>query len=177
MLIIDIHAGEAVCKKYQNTPIGKYVMPAVFLRVFGAFVYTWVIGYYYGFGDSHNYYQGLIDMYHAVKEDGSIFKDILLKSKVEETDKIYPYFYYDGYGFTHYYMLEPRTYNVPRLALPFGLLFSRSFLCVSFCISFLSFMGSWRVFKMFYELYPRMHKKLAYAVLFMPSVLFWEYHY
>ncbi|MBK6937119.1 MAG: hypothetical protein IPH18_09740 [Chitinophagaceae bacterium] len=160
-------------KKYQNTPIGKYVMPAVFLRVFGAFVYTWVIGYYYGFGDSHNYYQGLIDMYHAVKEDGSIFKDILLKSKVEETDKIYPYFYYDGYGFTHYYMLEPRTYNVPRLALPFGLLFSRSFLCVSFCISFLSFMGSWRVFKMFYELYPRMHKKLAYAVLFMPSVLFW----
>ncbi len=160
-------------KKYKNSPIGKYIIPAISLRLIGAFVYTLVIAYYYGFGDSQTYYQGLIDMFHAVKDDGSILKDIITKSKVEETDPLYTYFYYDGYGVTKYYMLEPRTYNVPRLALPFGLLFNRSFLCVSFCISLLAFMGTWRLYKMFYELYPQLHKKLAYAVLFMPSALFW----
>ncbi len=172
-LLLVYLCARAYVKKYKNTPIEKYILPAVTFRIIGAFVYTLVIAYYYGFGDSHNYYQGLIDMYHAVKDDGSMFTKIMLNGKVEETDPLYTYFYYDGYGFTRYYMLEPRSYNVPRFGLPFGMIFNRSFLCISFCISFLAFMGSWRLFKMFYELYPQLHKKLAYAVLFMPSALFW----
>lgn len=172
-LLLIYLAARFYVKKYRNTPIGKYVIPAVTLRLVGALIYTLVIALYYGFGDSHNYYQGLIDMFHAVKDDGSILRDIITKGKVEETDPLYRYFYYDGYGFTRYYMLESRTYNVPRFGLPFGLLFNRSFLCVSFCISFLAFMGTWRLYKMFYELYPHLHKKLAYAVLYMPSMLFW----
>ncbi len=163
----------SIFRKYRNTQIEQYIFPAIVLRFIGAFLYTVIIGFYYGFGDSHNYYQGLIDMYHAVNQDSSILIDIITKNKVEVTDKLYPYFYYDGYGYTKYYMLEARSFSVPRFALPFALIFNRSFLCVSFCISFLSFLGSWRVYKMFYELYPHMHKKLAYAILFMPSVLFW----
>lgn len=172
-LLIILMIARSVFRKYKGTTIDRYIMPALWLRIFGAFVYTIVISTYYGFGDSHNYYQGLIDMYHAVNDDRSILGDIISKNYVTTSDKLYTYFFYDGYGVTKYYMLEPRSFSVPRFALPFALMFNRSFLCVSFCISFLSFLGSWRIFKMFYELYPHMHKKLAYAILFMPSVLFW----
>ena len=82
-LLLIYFAARFYVKKYKNTPIGKYVIPAVTLRLVGAFVYTLVIGLYYGFGDSHNYYQGLIDMLHAVKDDNGILWDIIKKGKVE----------------------------------------------------------------------------------------------
>jgi hypothetical protein len=172
-ILILLFFARAMKKNYQDTPLEKYVFPAMGLRLLGVFVYTLVIRYYYGFGDSHNYYQALIDMYHAVKDDSSILWDIILKNKMETTDRLYNYFVYDGYGYTQYYMMDHRSYNVPRMALPFALIFQRSFLCVSFCISYLSFLGSWRIFKMFYEMYPHLHRKLAYGILFLPSVIFW----
>lgn len=160
-------------RKYNDTPIQQYIVPAITLRFVGALTYTLVIGYYYGFGDSHNYYQGVLDMHKAVMNDYSYLWDIYGKAKLETTDRLYSYFYYDNYGATRYYMLEQRSYSVSRFALPFSLIFNKSFLCISFCISYFSFMGSWRIFKMFYEMYPHMHRKIALATLFLPSILFW----
>ena len=142
------------------------------LRFAGAFIYTMVIAYYYGFGDSHNYYQGVLDLHKAVSDDPSHLSDIYSKMKLETTDRIYSYFFYDG-TVAHYYMMVAKNYLVSKLGLPFALLFNKSFLCISFCIAYLSFLGSWRIFKMFYEMYPHLHKKLAYATLYMPSILFW----
>jgi hypothetical protein len=160
-------------KKYKDTPIQKYIIPAITLRFVFAFVYTYVIGYYYGFGDSHNYYQGVLDMHKAVLDDNSMLIDIYTKLKFEPSDRLYNYFRFDGHGVTHYYMLESRNYTVSRFGLPFSLLFNKSFLCISFCISLFSFLGSWQLFKMFYEMYPHLHKKIAIATLFLPSLLFW----
>jgi hypothetical protein len=160
-------------KKYKGSPLQKYILPAITIRFVCAILYTIVIGYYYGFGDSHNYYQGVLDMHRAVSDDASNLNDIYLKLKLEPTDKIYNYFRYDAIGITHYYMLEVRNYTVSRFGLPLSLLFDRSFICISFCISYFSFLGSWRILKMFYEMYPHLAKKLAYATLFLPSLLFW----
>jgi hypothetical protein len=160
-------------KKYKNTPLGKYIFPALTIRFVCALLYTLVIGYYYGFGDSHNYYQGVLDMHKAVNEDAGYLQDIYSKMALDRTDPLYNYFRFDSYGFTHFYMLEPRNYTVARFGLPFSLLFDKSFLCISFCISFFSFLGSWRIMKMFYEMYPHLSKKIAYATLFLPSLLFW----
>lgn len=160
-------------KKYKDSPLRKYIFPALTIRFVCAFLYTLVIGYYYGFGDSHNYYQGVLDMHKAVVDNPDFLVDIYSKLEVERTDPLYVYFQYDNYGFTHYYMLESRNYTVSRFGLPFSLIFSRSFLCISFCISFFSFLGSWRLLRMFYEMYPHLLKKIAYATLFLPSLLFW----
>lgn len=172
-LIIMYFFASIMRKKYKDHPLQRYIMPALTIRFVSAIIYTLVIGYYYGFGDSHNYYQGVLDMHKAVNDNSDILYDIYGKLKVEPTDPLYVYFRYDNYGFTQYYMLEPRNYTVSRFGLPFSLLFNRSFLCISFCISFFSFLGSWQILKMFYEMYPHLHKKLAYAILFLPSLLFW----
>lgn len=172
-LVVMYFFANIMRKKYKDHPLQRYILPALTIRFVCAILYTLVIGYYYGFGDSHNYYQGVLDMHKAVNDNADIVFDIYGKLKVEPTDPLYVYFRYDNYGFTQYYMLEPRNYTVSRFGLPFSLLFDRSFLCISFCISFFSFLGSWQVLKMFYEMYPHLHKKMAYAILFLPSLLFW----
>jgi urea transporter len=59
-------------KKYKYHPLQKYILPALTIRFVCALLYTLVIGYYYGFGDSHNYYQGVLDMHKAVEDNPSI---------------------------------------------------------------------------------------------------------
>lgn len=172
-LVVMYFFANVMRRKYNGHPLQRYILPALTIRFVCALLYTLVIGYYYGFGDSHNYYQGLLDMHKAVQDDPNYLVDIYTKLKVERTDPLYVYFQYDNYGFTHYYMLEPRNYTVSRFGLPFSLIFDKSFLCVSLCISFFSFLGSWQILKMFYQMYPHLHKKLAIATLFLPSLLFW----
>lgn len=172
LLVLFIIAN-IIRQKYAKTAIQRYIMPAIAIRFACAILYTLVLVYYYGFGDSYNYYQGVLDMHKAVSDDFSYLGDIYSKVALDKTDRLYTYFRYDSYGFTHYYMLEPRTYAVAKIGLPFSLIFNKSFLCISFCISFFSFLGSWCIFKMFYEMYPHLHKKIAIACLFLPSILFW----
>jgi hypothetical protein len=172
-LLILYFLSRFIWQKYKDTPIQRYIIPALTIRFICAIIYTLVIGYYYGFGDSHNYYQGVLDMHKAVLDDPRYLIDIYTNLEIKPTDQLYNYFRYDSYGFTQYYMLESRNYTVSRFGLPFSLLFDKSFLCLSFCISFFSFLGSWRIFRMFYEMYPHLHKKIAIASLFLPSLLFW----
>lgn len=48
-----------------------------------------------------------------------------------------------------------------------------NFLSTTILYSFLSYIGIWCLFLVFVEKYPRSHKKLAIAILYMPSVVFW----
>jgi len=160
-------------KRYKNSVLGPYILPALTFRFIAAVGYTYITQYYYGFGDSTTYYQGLLDLHKAYDTNPDILLSVYSKIQLSKTDPIFPFFLYDGNGAMQYYMLDPRTYTVPRLALPFSLLFNKSFLCISFCISFFAFLGSWRILKLFYDMYPHLHRKLAIAILFLPSVLIW----
>lgn len=162
--------------KYKSVPddVRKYVYPAFLLRVLGAVLYTLIVSLYYGFGDSHNYYQGVLDLHKAIDTDWGFWKEIYGKWKLEPSDPLYPFFYYDGTGTVHYYMQEVRTYNVSRLALPLSLFFNKSFLAISIAISYISFLGTWKIYQLFYEIYPHLKKKLAISILFLPSLLFWS---
>jgi hypothetical protein len=115
-------------KKYKGHPLQKYILPALTIRFVCAILYTAVIGYYYGFGDSHNYYQGVLDLHKAVSDDITNLNDIYLKLKLDPADNIYNYFRYDPIGITHYYMLEVRNYTVSRFGLPLSLFFFPGFL-------------------------------------------------
>jgi len=38
----------------------------------------------------------------------------------------------------------------------------------------LSFSGVWKLYRFFYEQYPHLHKKLAIAILYLPTFVFWS---
>jgi hypothetical protein len=162
-----------VKRKYRGTEINNLFYPALNFRFLFALIYALVIQLYYGYGDSITFFRGVQDMHTAVGDDVSILSEIIFSSKANAADRLYPYFMYDGPSYTNLYMETPSNYMVSKFALPFSLLFNRSYFCISLCISFFSFGGTWRLFKLFYELYPQLRKKLAIAVLFLPSVMFW----
>lgn len=163
----------AVRQKYKKTPLDKYFMPALWLRFLFAFIYAAIIQFYYGYGDTSLYYQAVADIRVAMRNESGLWQEIYSSLKLDPYSPLYNYFQYDHGAFTHLYMLNTSNYMVPRVAVPFSLVFSNSYLCICFCLSFYSFGGCWRVFKMFTELYPRLHKKFAISILFLPSVLFW----
>lgn len=159
--------------KYKDTPIQKYIYPAITLRFFLVIAYGLIIQYYYGYGDTMLYYQATKDMHLAVMDNFSFFKDIYFTHDLKPSDSLTPYFMYDSFGFTHYFMFDPKNFMVPKIGLIFSLLFFKSYVCISFCITLFSFAGSWKMFKVFYDLYPHLGKKIAIATLFLPSVMFW----
>lgn len=162
-----------VSRKYKDTELKNYFYPALNLRLLFVVIYAMVVQFYYGYGDTIMYYRAVQDMHRAVIDDFSILPEILFSGKAAVTDRIYPYFMYDAGNYTHLYMMNVSNFAVPKFALLFSFLFSKSYLCISFSLCFFAFAGCWRVFKMFYEMYPQLKKKLAIGVLFLPSLLFW----
>lgn len=160
-------------RKYRDTSIYKYFFPALLLRLVFTFIFILVINYYYGYGDTNMYYGALSNIRTALSDNSSLVSDIFLKLKLSPENPVYPYFAYGGGFYTHLYMQTVSNYMVPRFGVPFSILFSNSYIAISFCYTFFSFAGCWRLFKMFTYWYPHLHKKLAIAFLFMPSVLFW----
>lgn len=160
-------------KKYAGTVLYGYYMPAFLWRVLFAVIYTLISQYYFVFADTNHYYQAVLDMHKAVTDDLGFLSDIYTKLKLKDDNPIFNYFYFDAISVTHFYMYDVKNYFVPRFALPFSLLFGKSYIAICFGLSFFAFGGCWRIFKMFYQLYPHLHKKIALAFLFLPSVLFW----
>jgi len=161
-------------RKYSGTIYYKYYMPAFVWRIFFAVIYTIISQYYFIFADTNHYYQAVLDMHRAITTDSyGYLSDIYTNLKLDKQNPIFRYFYYDNLGITHLYMYDVKNYFVPRFALPFSLLFGKSYLAISFCMSFFAFGGFWRLFKLFTELFPHLHKKAAVAFLFLPSILFW----
>jgi hypothetical protein len=166
--------GFRVKSKYKRTELDKYFLPALTVRFVATVLYTLILGYYYKGGDTTMYFRAVLDLHTAVSDNSSLLNDIYGKAKLDPDGELVSYFMFDGTGVTHYYMYQVSNYMVPRIALPLSFIFSNSYLCISFCLSMFAFGGCWRLFKLFYSFYPHLHKKLAIAILFLPSVLFWS---
>lgn len=173
-LILAYFIGSIKRRQYIGTPIYRYYFPALFLRLLFTVVYAIILQFYYGRGDTHIYYQGILDIHDAVMGDFSLLKDVFFNTKLDYTHPIMPYLRYDQFGgYTWFVLNNPQNLMVSKAGLLFSFLFAKNYLCISMTVSIFSFAGCWRLFKFFYFLYPSLHKKFAFGILFLPSILFW----
>jgi hypothetical protein len=49
-----------------------------------------------------------------------------------------------------------------------------SYAVINLFFSMLSFSGVWRLYKFFYEQYPKLHRQLAIAIIYLPTFVFWS---
>jgi hypothetical protein len=174
-LMIIYAIAYSIRRKYNKTVLKQYFFPGLFIRLAIVILYAALIQFYYsGQGDTSIYYQAVLDMHKAIDEDLSMLKDIYLHLTIDPGGRLFPYFVYDEVGgYTQYVIADSRNFIVPRFGFVFSMLFFKSYLCLSFFMSFFAFAGCWRMFKVFYGLYPHLHKKAAIACLYLPSVIFW----
>jgi hypothetical protein len=127
------------------------------------------IFFYYGGGDTVNFYRDAYPMWQAFFDSPILGLRTVFISMGDFSPDLYPYMsrvYFYSAG-------DSDTFNVIRVAAFFSWFTFYTYSCIGLCFAWLSFTGMWKMYRVFYDMYPKLHRPLAWAVFFIPSVYFW----
>lgn len=162
-----------VAKQYRDRhyprdhPYRPYFLPALGVKLIGSFAICLVYLYYYGGGDTTNYF------YHA---------RVINSSFTESPAKWFNLLFYipdrfDPNYFEYTQRLEwygkSSTYTVAQFASVASLITFNTFIPASLLFAGLSFTGIWALFITFAKQFPKLLEPIATATLFIPSVALW----
>ena len=71
------------------------------------------------------------------------------------------------------FFTDPTSYTVVKIAAVLDLITFSTYSATAILFAVFSFIGTWMFFLTFYEQYPHLHRSLAIASFFIPSVFFW----
>lgn len=166
--------GNSYRKKYLTADpiLFKYYGQGLVLKMLASLVFCLVYIFYYDGGDTTGYYHwsnqlvkyffknpGNATTFLFSGDEGSFYRFI-------SSSDWGRYLYLMKYGSSEIFFIK-----ITAVISMIGL---NSFLCISLIFGYLAFLGSWRLFIVFYDMYPHLNKQLAIATLFIPSVVFWS---
>ncbi|MDH5398959.1 MAG: hypothetical protein OEX02_12485 [Cyclobacteriaceae bacterium] len=150
-----------------NEDTRKYFMPGLLVKIFGALAVGFVYQFYYGGGDTFGYHtHGSVHVWEA------LVTEPLKGLKMLMAQGGYDFEVYE-YSSKIWYYRDPAGYFLIKIAAIFDLFTYATYSGTASLFALLSFAGAWAMYQTFYRLYPAMHKHLALAILFVPSVFFW----
>ncbi len=157
-------------KKYEHVGLRKTFITAFWLRMAGAVGYGLLIQYYYGYGDSFGFYLGGNVIAHMIQQDITSVKYLFASgNEIVSAAKSM------GLG-DDIPVSMPTDSNtiIMKLSAVLSFFTFNKYLIISACFGFFSFIGVWKLFKVFYHLNNKKHiKLLAFFVLYFPSLWFW----
>lgn len=167
VILLVVTGGYLLRSRLTDGVNRRYFMPALGLKIFGALALGFLYQFYYDGGDTYNYHtHGSRHIWEAfVDSPATGFKLLTANGEIEHG--VYKYtsripFYTD-----------PSSYAVIRLAGLLDLFTFSSYAGTAVLFSAIGFLGGWFFFLAFYEKYPHLHRMLALATLFIPSVIIW----
>ncbi|HET6228100.1 MAG TPA: hypothetical protein VFF27_17605, partial [Bacteroidia bacterium] len=152
----------------KNHPLRRYFMPAFTFKIVGAILLGIIYQYYYKGGDTLNYWHQT-DVINSSFSDsfGTWIRLITGSADIYDVD-VYKYttqFYWYG--------ISTPEYLISIMGAIIGLFTMTTYLPTAVIFAALSFIGVWKMYVVFTKLYPRLTRQLAFAFLFIPSVIFW----
>lgn len=151
----------------KGHPLRKYFLPALLAKFIGAISAGLVYYFYYTDGDTRGYFSRGTMIYEILLEDISKGLALLFPSKTMTDEEIYRKLIF--LRAWH----DPSSYMVFRIVALVNLLALNTYSSVALLFAYVSFRSSWRVFEIFSTETPALTKKFAFAILFIPSVVFW----
>lgn len=168
ILIIYVLASN-YSNRNRESRVYSYFVSGVMVKVLGALALCFVYLFYYKTGgDTLNYQNTSVSLINLAFNDFSGFLEVWLGPNTPEA---YSHFSHIT-GFPAYWN-DTNAFNVVRLMVPLTLIGMKSYLATSVLMAFISFSGVWKLYRLFCEIYPSLYKQFAFAVLFIPSVVFW----
>jgi len=156
--------------KYTDPVVRKHFFNSFYLRMFGSVAYSLLVQYYYGYGDSFTYYVGsnfLTDQVSSNLGNVSYFF-----ASPQEVYNAYTTQVGD-YNYAGYFAIGSALF-IMKISAALSYLSFNKFLIISLFFGFFSFIGQWRLFKVFNHINKYKHQNLlAWAVLYSPSIWFW----
>ena len=171
LIIIYLIAGNIVKKNINTYPEYKYLKRGLLLKLVGVSLFLIFYTFYYPTGDTISYYEGARSLVNLLFHDFNKGFQVLFN-----TDSIYNSI--DSFnrqtGRPPYYIFRDiKTFNVSRLSTVFYFFGSGSLIIANFLCSIFSYLGIWKLYRLFTQVFPGNNKQFAYFLLFMPSLIFW----
>ena len=164
--LIIMLIGNKIKSNIEDKKLQSYFIRGLLLKLVGAVGISIIYYLYYGTGDTVFYFM------RANLLDSLLFRDFGLGLKLLFADPTV----YDSetYGFfMRMKAYDPSSFIVVRMAAITNIFCFGSYVSNAFIFSALSYIGIWKMFKVFLELFPNKEKYLAWSFLFIPSVFFW----
>jgi hypothetical protein len=165
LLLILIYVVAYIIRPYVTDSINhRYYFPALTVKVIGALAIGFLYQFYYGGGDTYNYHtHGSRHVWNAIM-DSPQGLNLIFGGDVTGLYK-----YYSRIVF----YTDPASFFIVRIAALFDLITFSSYSGTALLFAVVSFIGMWMFFKAFYEQFPHLHRWIALAAFFIPSVFFW----
>ncbi len=150
-----------------TTPLDqRYYLPALTMKLIGAVCMGLVYTFYYHGGDTISYHDQSKIIYEEFWKNPTIGVKLLFSQGQ-----------YDPSTWTiaeriRWYK-SPTEFFVVRFAAIISLLTFNAYTVVAMVFALVSFSGIWAMYRTFLKMYAVLHRKLAIAILFIPSVFFW----
>lgn len=159
-------------RKYDAPLIRKYFTGGIILKLCGSIAIGLITQYYYGEGDAYFYHKG------ATSLNELCFTHKRQCIKILGSDS--SYILSLGFDISNFceacatskFGLETSLLMM-KIGGVIGFLSQNTFLGTSLILALFSFLGSWKAFKVFSELYPDLSNYLAFSFLAIPSVVVW----
>jgi hypothetical protein len=155
-------------KKIALEPHYKYFASGILAKMLGGVALCLIYTLYYIGGDTTAYFEASVCMTKLFFRHNPIFWKL--------TFGAIPYFLYQYFdastGFPDYWR-DVQSWQVVRWTTFFAFIGLRCYILTTIVLSAAAYIGIWRLYKVFIYYYPMLSKQLAFAILFIPSVLFW----
>lgn len=154
-----------VCKDKSTR---RYFIPALSLKLFGAIALGLVYKFYYGGGDTFNYFQhGSRYIWEAFLDNPMAGFWMIFGTNCDYSNE------YSSYVSNILFFCDNSSYFIVRLSGFVGLFTFHTYTVNALFFALLSFAGVWTMFTTFSKLYPNLKKEIIFACFYLPSVIFW----
>jgi len=154
-------------KKYADPLLQKYHRQGFWIKIIASILFI----LYYSYltvGDSTVLYQlEGNNLYHLILNNSENLKYIFKKGKDFDLSLV------KEHGNEGYFRDES-NYMVIRLDALFSFISFGSYAVINLFFACLAFSGLWKLYRFFYEQYPKMHKQFAISILYFPTLAFWS---
>lgn len=167
--LIYIYSSRAIRTKAEELPYYEFYLKGLWIRLGSCVFFCLIYVYYYGSGDTINYWGSGCILNKMITKDLGVYFDIMMGDL-----KWANYATFDiTTGHPEYMLRDKQAFAVVRYVSPFCLITIHSYVACTLLVAFVTYSGVWRLFVIFNELFPKLRRQFAYTILFVPSVSFW----
>lgn len=177
LLLVPLYIGlfyflaQRTVSKNANNPLYRtYYIRGLVYKFIGAMFFALIYLFYYKGGDSLAFYDTVNPMYKLFFSHPTIFWRF-----ITGLQSFYPVecLYHASMKGVMYLTHGKPTLTTIRVASLLNMLSFNSYLVLGLWFAYLSYTFQWKAFNLLANIYPTLHKQLAYAFLMIPSVIFW----
>lgn len=150
----------------SDTHTKRYFIPALTVKIIGAIAVGLIYQFYYGGGDTFNYFNNSKQIWEAFKESPTLAMSLIFAGNQYTSDNF-------QYASLMYFFHDTSSYFVVRVAGLFDIFTFHTYSATATLFAVFSFSGLWAMYKGFYDLHKGLHVEFALAIFFIPSVFFW----